>query len=62
MNGGYVFERAWARAQDAAGPLREFRNEFLIPPHGDGEQVYLCGNSLGLQPRATRQALQEVRS
>src|SRR6187399_1226242 len=46
-----------ASARDAADSLASFRGEFLIPPHGDGEQVYLCGNSLGLQPRATRQAL-----
>ncbi|MBS0557359.1 MAG: kynureninase [Proteobacteria bacterium] len=46
-----------ALARDAADPLAAFRDEFLIPPHGDGQQVYLCGNSLGLQPRATRQAL-----
>src|SRR5581483_7188995 len=50
---------AWALAQDAADPLAAFRDEFLIPPHGRGEQVYLCGNSLGLQPRATRRALNE---
>lgn len=53
----YAFDINWARAQDQADPLRAFRNEFLIPPHAGGEQVYLCGNSLGLQPRATRQAL-----
>ena len=53
----YAFDGAWARAQDQADGLREFRDEFLIPPHDGGEQVYLCGNSLGLQPRATRQAL-----
>ncbi len=47
----------WARAQDRADPLRGFRDEFLIPPHGDVGQVYLCGNSLGLQPRGVRQAL-----
>ncbi|HMM57646.1 MAG TPA: kynureninase [Rudaea sp.] len=46
-----------ARARDAADLLGGFRDEFLIPPHGDGQQTYLCGNSLGLQPRATRQAL-----
>jgi kynureninase len=46
-----------ALARDAADPLASFRAEFLIPPHGTGEQIYLCGNSLGLQPRATRQAL-----
>lgn len=47
----------WARAQDAADPLRALRGEFLIPPYGEGEQTYLVGNSLGLQPRAVRQAL-----
>ena len=46
-----------ALARDAADPLASFRGEFLVPPHGSAEQVYLCGNSLGLQPRATRQAL-----
>src|SRR5580765_5450000 len=46
-----------ARARDGADPLAAFRAEFLIPPHGAGEQTYFCGNSLGLQPRATRQAL-----
>lgn len=54
---GYVFDSSWARAQDQADDLREYRGRFLVPPHGDSEQVYLCGNSLGLQPRATRQAL-----
>ena len=53
----YAFDRAWARARDQADPLRGFRAQFLIPPHGDGEQAYFCGNSLGLQPRAARQAL-----
>jgi kynureninase len=47
----------WARARDRADPLAAFRGEFCIPPHGTGEQIYLCGNSLGLMPRATRQAL-----
>lgn len=52
----------WARAQDAADPLRAFRDEFLIPPHkGQDSQsvdsVYFCGNSLGLQPRAVREAV-----
>ena len=47
----------WIAAHDFADPLASFRDEFLIPPHHQGEQIYLCGNSLGLQPRATRDAL-----
>ena len=43
---------------DARDALALLRDEFLIPRHTDGgEQAYFCGNSLGLQPRAVRQAL-----
>ncbi len=39
-----------ARALDAADPLRDFRKQFHHP-HSEGrELIYLCGNSLGLQP------------
>ncbi|MDQ6647903.1 MAG: kynureninase [Pseudomonadota bacterium] len=52
----------WARGQDDADPLRAFRDEFLIPPResADGkpaDSVYFCGNSLGLQPRGVRDAV-----
>ncbi|HEX5960204.1 MAG TPA: kynureninase [Rhodanobacteraceae bacterium] len=50
-------DAGWARAQDDSDPLRGLRGEFLIPPHADGGQTYLVGNSLGLQPRGVRQAL-----
>ena len=37
---------------DRDDPLRSFRDQFWIPKHHDGsEQLYFCGNSLGLQPR-----------
>jgi kynureninase len=49
---------AHALAEDAADPLASFRDEFLIPRNADGsDQTYFCGNSLGLQPRAARQAV-----
>lgn len=49
---------ALALQLDTNDPLAAFRDEFLIPRHADGsEQIYFCGNSLGLQPRATRAAL-----
>ncbi len=51
-------DEAHALALDAADPLSALRDEFLIPPHGKGEQAYFCGNSLGLQPRAARAALE----
>jgi kynureninase len=57
MSTAYEATAAWAAAQDAADPLRVFRAEFLIPPHEGGESAYFCGNSLGLQPRAVREAV-----
>jgi len=47
-----------ARALDRADDLAHFRDEFWIPRHTDGsEQLYFCGNSLGLQPRRLADAL-----
>ena len=41
-----------ARARDAADPATARRSEFHFPRTPDGREVlYLCGNSLGLQPR-----------
>ena len=48
---------ARAIALDAADPLAHFRSEFHIPQHQGRDQAYFCGNSLGLQPKATRGAL-----
>lgn len=44
-----------ARQLDQEDPLKEFRSKFLIPQHGDRDVHYFCGNSLGLQPKATRE-------
>jgi kynureninase len=62
MSTAYQATAAWATAEDAADPLRHFRDEFLIPPYqaADGttsDSVYFCGNSLGLQPRGVRDAI-----
>jgi kynureninase len=41
-----------ARARDAADPATVRRADFHFPRTRDGgESIYLCGNSLGLQPR-----------
>ncbi len=55
-------EQAGALAQelDQADPLGSWRKRFHIPRDEAGrEQAYFCGNSLGLQPKATRDALQD---
>lgn len=45
-------DEALARELDADDPLASYRERFHIPRRDDGRSlVYLCGNSLGLQPR-----------
>lgn len=49
---------AFAKDMDAKDPLASFRDKFYMPKHTDGkEAVYLCGNSLGLQPKLTHEYL-----
>jgi kynureninase len=50
----------FARMLDTHDELREFRNKFIIPKTNDKEQVYFLGNSLGLQPRSTKQYIQKI--
>ena len=64
--------REFALAQDATDPLSPLRSEFLLPSRtaaidpaaasrrtDETPAVYLTGNSLGLQPRATRAAIEQ---
>src|SRR5262245_50256256 len=45
-----------ARGLDAADPLRGFRDRFFLPTRPDGTPaIYVCGHSLGLQPKAARE-------
>lgn len=53
-----LFSLDSARALDAADPLSSFRERFFIPQHAGEDCIYLTGNSLGLQPRAAREALE----
>jgi len=51
---------AYAQQQDQQDPLKEYRSKFLIPTNNNNEElVYLCGNSLGLQPKKTSEYLQQ---
>lgn len=58
----------WALEQDSLDPLTQFRSEFYIPSQTDlksrtlaqtsdadtsPSSIYLCGNSLGVQPKQT---------
>lgn len=52
---------SFAKALDAADPLAHFRQRFCIPKNkSGGDCIYLCGHSLGLQPKSVRSSLEEV--
>ncbi|WP_121811893.1 kynureninase [Mucilaginibacter kameinonensis] len=53
----YQNDLAFARELDEQDSLRDFRSRFLIPQHNGEDAVYLCGNSLGLQPASAQQYL-----
>lgn len=55
----YQNTRAFAQQLDQADPLRAFRDRFHLPRHNGQSTVYLCGNSLGLQPKTARTALNQ---
>lgn len=48
----------YARTRDAADPLRRFRDEFHFPVIHGKRVLYFTGNSLGLQPKSARTALE----
>ncbi|KAF2235496.1 kynureninase [Viridothelium virens] len=74
----YLSESERAKSLDEADPLRHLREEFIIPSRADlkrktlqksveedGSSIpstYLCGNSLGLQPRLTSTYLSQYLS
>ena len=59
-NRAFADSLAFAEAEDELDPLAEFRQAFSFPRERGGyEPVYLCGNSLGLQPKSARSLVVE---
>ncbi len=54
-----IFESSidFARKLDHNDPLIGFREKFYIPQSKGKNQIYFCGNSLGLQPRSVSSAI-----
>ena len=49
----------FAIAMDERDPLNGYRDRFLLPKTTGGECVYLCGHSLGLQPKTAAAYVQQ---
>jgi kynureninase len=55
------FENTLAHAKqlDAQDPLKSFRDKFYFPNFHENTVRYFTGNSLGLQPKSTREYIIE---
>ena len=50
----------FAAAMDARDPLRGYRDKFYLPrTKNDQDCIYLCGHSLGLQPKKTGEYIRQ---
>lgn len=49
----------FAQKMDTKDPLAKFKNQFYIPEKAGQQQLYFCGNSLGLQPKSTQKYIQQ---
>ncbi|MEZ0486562.1 kynureninase [Fibrella aquatica] len=54
----FINNRDFARQLDQADPLSIYRDQFHIPHRNGQPLIYFCGNSLGLQPKTARAALE----
>ncbi len=52
-----VFENTlkFAQESDEKDALKHFRSKFYIPQHNGNDCIYFTGNSLGLQPKSTKE-------
>jgi kynureninase len=56
-----IFENTlkFARMLDENDSLKNFRQQFHIPTKDGKEVIYFCGNSLGLEPKTTKQYIEQ---
>jgi kynureninase len=52
--------REFAQSLDAQDQLKDYRNEFNFPKVNGKQVIYFTGNSLGLQPKRTKQYVDEI--
>ncbi|HSJ68485.1 MAG TPA: kynureninase [Anditalea sp.] len=54
----FEFTKEYAQSMDQNDPLNHFRDRFYYPTVEGNPAIYLCGNSLGLQPKTVKDHLQ----
>ncbi len=51
---------SFANQLDENDPLKGFRNKFIIPEKEGKQKIYFLGNSLGLQPKITKDEINKI--
>lgn len=55
----YINSLNFAKDLDSKDPLQKYRKEFIFPSFTDNPVVYFTGNSLGLQPKSVKAAINQ---
>jgi len=55
----YKMTQRYAKEMDHSDALVNCRQQFLFPKHGKKDAIYLCGNSLGLQPKEAKTLIEQ---
>ncbi len=55
----FRWDKNFAKELDSSDELRAYREDFIFPQHDGNNCVYFTGNSLGLQPKGAKAALQQ---
>ncbi len=53
----YTNDKKFAQTQDLNDPLQKYRKEFIFPSYTEQPVIYFTGNSLGLQPKSIKKAI-----
>jgi kynureninase len=55
----FELSRQFAEEQDQSDPLKTHREQFYFPQKNGKDAIYFCGNSLGLQPKKVKPAIEQ---
>jgi kynureninase len=55
----YQATLSFAKKLDKEDPLATYRDQFHIPSSNNKDWIYMCGNSLGLQPKQTKEYINQ---
>ena len=55
----YKDDISFAKEMDTNDPLKDYRDKFYIPKKDGEDVVYFAGNSLGLEPKSTRDYIEQ---